>query len=140
MTISSRLHYLARAGYEIADSLTTAHVIEQKGVEVIFNEAYRLPMTQWQVLDRQLTLLCQDGEIHVSQMAQCMLGVQGNIMAVAVAEKRDVVLKFLEFLEERKTPIDVLIRKYGNYNFVSFSQAVQCIVGQLLKHIISPSD
>lgn len=61
-------------------------------------------------------------------------------MAVAVAEKRDVVQKFLEFLEERGTPIDVIIRKYGSYNFVSFSQAVQCIVGQLLKHIISPSD
>ena len=69
-----------------------------------------------------------------------MLGVQGNIVAVAVAEKRDVVQKFLEFLEERGTPIDVVIRKYRSYNFVSFSQAVQCIVGQLLKHIISPSD
>ena len=68
-----------------------------------------------------------------------MLGVQGNIMAVPVAEKRDVVQKFLEFLEERGTPIDVVIRKYGDYNFVSFSQAVQCIVGQLLRHVISPS-
>lgn len=37
LTISGRLNYLARAGYEIADSLTTARVVEQKGVEVICN-------------------------------------------------------------------------------------------------------
>ena len=38
-----------------------------------------------------------------------MLGVQKNILAVAIAEKRELGVHFIELLEERDIPMDILI-------------------------------